>query len=71
MVLTARGQGLAIGTKDHAQHGVGLAGERFIQLLVARHVPQADGVVATAGGQGCAIGLKATLVTLPTWPVRG
>ena len=60
LVITARGQGLAIGTEGHALHGAGVAGEGWAQRLTPGHIPQQDDglVVNPARGHGLAIGTE-------------
>ena len=67
--LGGGGEKLAVRREGQGADAAGLALE-LVDFLLLGHVPQADRVVAGAGGQRLAVRLKATARMPAVWPVR-
>ena len=58
LVLTRRGEALAVGAEGDAQHAVFMAHERWAERLAALGIPEPHGLVLARRGEALAVGAE-------------
>ena len=62
---------MPVGAESHTSRVGGVAGQGRARVRRVGEIPQPNGGIEAAGGQGVPVGLNATVSTLLVWPVRG